>query len=114
MLPEAVRAAESLATKGIQASVIDIHTVKPIDQETIIKYAKKCGCAVSAEEHNVMGGMGSAVAEVLTDQYPIVLKRVGVMDTFGESGEAQELLNKYGLTSGHIEEAARAAIAMKR
>ena len=114
MLPEAVRAAESLAIKGVQASVIDIHTVKPIDQDTIIKYAKKCGAAVSAEEHNVMGGMGSAVAEVLTDQYPIPLKRVGVNDTFGESGEAQELLNKYGLTSGHIEEAARQAIAMKR
>lgn len=114
MLPEAVRAAESLATKGIQASVIDVHTVKPIDQETIVKYAKKCGAAVSAEEHNVMGGMGSAVSEVLTDQYPIPLKRVGVNDTFGESGEAQELLNKYGLTSAHIEEAARQAIAMKR
>jgi transketolase len=114
MLPEAVRAAESLAAKGIQASVIDIHTVKPIDQETIVKYAKKCGAAVSAEEHNVMGGMGSAVAEVLTDQYPIPLKRVGVNDTFGESGEAQELLNKYGLTAAHIEEAAKQAIAMKR
>lgn len=114
MLPEAVRAAESLATKGVQASVVDIHTVKPIDQEVIVKYARKCGAAVSAEEHNVMGGMGSAVAEVLTDQYPIPLKRVGVNDTFGESGEAQELLNKYGLTAGHIEEAARAAIAMKR
>jgi transketolase len=114
MLPEAVRAAESLAAKGVSASVIDIHTVKPIDQETIIKYARQCGCAVSAEEHNVLGGMGSAVAEVVTDQYPIPLKRVGVMDTFGESGEAQELLNKYGLTAAHIEEAAQQAIAMKR
>jgi len=114
MLPEALRAAESLATKGVKASVIDIHTVKPIDEETIVNYAKKCGCAVSAEEHNVQGGMGSAVAEVLTDRYPIALKRVGVMDTFGESGEAQELLNKYGLTAAHIEEAARQAIAMKK
>jgi transketolase len=114
MLPEAVRAAESLAKQGISASVIDIHTVKPIDQETIINYAKRCGCAVSAEEHNIQGGMGSAVAEVLTDRYPIPLKRVGVNDTFGESGEAQELLNKYGLTSAHIESAAREAIAMKR
>ncbi len=114
MLPEAVRAAESLSTKGVSASVIDVHTVKPIDQETIVEYAKKCGCAVSAEEHNVQGGMGSAVCEVLAERYPIPLKRVGVMDSFGESGEAQELLNKYGLTAAHIEEAARQAIAMKR
>jgi transketolase len=114
MLPEALRAAESLATKGVSASVIDIHTVKPIDEEMILKYARKCGAAVSAEEHNIMGGMGSAVSEVLTDQYPIPLKRVGVNDTFGESGEAQELLNKYGLTAAHIEDAARQAIAMKR
>jgi len=114
MVPEALRAAESLAAKGVSATVIDMHTVKPIDEELIVKYAKKCGCAVSAEEHNVQGGMGSAVAEVLTDQYPIPLKRVGVNDTFGESGEAQELLNKYGLTAAHIEEAARLAIGMKR
>jgi transketolase len=114
MVPEALRAAESLAAKGVSATVIDMHTVKPIDEELIIRYAKKCGCAVSAEEHNVQGGMGSAVAEVLTDRYPIPLKRVGVNDTFGESGEAQELLNKYGLTAAHIEEAARQAIEMKR
>jgi len=114
MLPEAVRAAESLSTKGVSASVIDIHTVKPIDEATIIKHAKMCGCAVSAEEHNIQGGMGSAVAEVLSENYPIPLKRVGVMDTFGESGEAQELLNKYGLTAAHIEEAARQSMAMKK
>ncbi|HUI01190.1 MAG TPA: transketolase C-terminal domain-containing protein [Nitrososphaerales archaeon] len=114
MVPEAMRAAESLKAKGVKASVIDVHTVKPIDVETILKYAKSCGAAVSAEEHNIMGGMGSAVSEVLTENYPIPLKRVGVMDTFGESGEAQELLNKYGLTAAHIEEAARKAIAMKR
>jgi transketolase len=114
MVPEAMRAAESLGRKGVKASVIDIHTVKPIDQELILKYARQCGAAVSAEEHNVMGGMGSAVAEVLCDQYPIPLKRVGVNDTFGESGEAQELLNKYGLTAAHIEESAVASIAMKR
>lgn len=114
MVPEAMRAAASLGTKGVKASVIDVHTVKPIDVETITRYAKSCGAAVSAEEHNVMGGMGSAVSEVLTDNYPIPLKRVGVNDTFGESGEAQELLNKYGLTATHIEEAARESIAMKR
>lgn len=114
MVPEAMRAAESLGKKGVKATVIDVHTVKPIDQETIVKYAKLCGASVSAEEHNVIGGMGSAVSEVLTDQYPIPLKRVGVNDTFGESGEAQELLNKYGLTAAHIEEAANQAIAMKR
>jgi len=114
MLPEAVRAAGSLSTKGVSASVIDVHTVKPIDEATIIKHAKMSGCAVSAEEHNIQGGMGSAVAEVLSENYPIPLKRVGVMDTFGESGEAQELLNKYGLTAAHIDEAARQSMAMKK
>ncbi len=106
LVPEALRAAESLKASGVQASVIDLHTIKPIDMETIVAFAKKCGRVVTAEEHNVMGGMGSAVAEVLVENYPVMMKRVGMMDTFGESGEAGELLAKYGLTAKNIEAAA--------
>ena len=106
MVPEALKAAESLMSKGLSAAVVDLHTIKPIDAETLVKVAKGCGRVVTAEEHNIMGGMGSAVAEVLGEQYPTPMKRVGVLDTFGESGEAGELLKKYGLTAANIEQAA--------
>ena len=106
MVPEALKAAESLKAKGVSAAVVDLHTVKPIDSETLTKVARSCGRVVTAEEHNIIGGMGSAVAEVLGEQYPTPMKRVGVMDTFGESGEAGELLKKYGLTAANIEQAA--------
>jgi transketolase len=106
MVPEALKAAESLKAKGASAAVVDLHTIKPVDSGTIEKLARKCGGVVTAEEHNVMGGMGSAVAEALVESYPTPMKRVGVMDTFGESGEAGELLKKYGLTSANIEQAA--------
>jgi transketolase len=106
MVPEALKAAESLKAEGVSASVVDLHTVKPIDSEMIVEFAKRCGRVVTAEEHNIMGGMGSAVAEVLGEKRPTPMKRVGVMDTFGESGEAGELLKKYGLTSANIEQAA--------
>jgi transketolase len=106
MVPEAVKAAVSLKAKGVAAAVVDLHTIKPIDAETIVKLAQKCGRVVTAEEHNVMGGMGSAVAEILGESRPTPMKRVGVMDTFGESGQTGELLRKYGLTSSNIEDAA--------
>ena len=106
MVPEAIKAAASLKRKGVSAAVLDLPAIKPIDAETIVKFAQKCGRVVTAEEHNVMGGMGSAVAEVLCESRPTPMKRVGVMDTFGESGEASELLKKYGLTSSDIEAAA--------
>jgi len=106
LVAEALKAEESLKRRGVAASVIDLHTVKPIDEELIEKYARKCGQVVTAEEHNIMGGMGSAVSEVLIERYPVLLSRVGVRDTFGESGEAPELMKKYGLTSSNIEEAA--------
>jgi len=106
MVPEAVKASEALKAKGTSAAVLDIHTIKPIDATLIEQYAAKCGRVVTAEEHNIMGGMGSAVAEVLGERRPTLMKRVGVMDTFGESGEAGELLQKYGLTSSDIETAA--------
>lgn len=106
MVPEAVKAAASLKGKGTSAAVLDLHTIKPIDSETIVAFAKKCGRVITAEEHNVLGGMGSAVAEILGESRPTPMKRIGVMDTFGESGEAGELMKKYGLTSSNIEAAA--------
>ena len=114
MVPEAIRAADSLKARGISASVLDLHTIKPIDEEAITKFAQKCGCVVTVEEHNIMGGMGSAVAEVLGERRPTPIKRVGVMDTFGESGEAPELLKKYGLAPINIEEAAASVIKVRR
>jgi transketolase len=106
MVAESLRAAELLKARGVDAAVIDMHTIKPIDEETIVRFAKQCGRIVTAEEHNIFGGLGSAVAEVVTEHYPVPVKRVGVKDRFGESGEAQELLEKYGLTAKYIEEAA--------
>ena len=103
MVPEAVKAAMSLKGKGVSAAVVDLHTIKPIDTETIVRFAQNCGRVVTAEEHNVMGGMGSAVAEVLGELRPTPMKRVGVMDTFGESGDASELMRKYGLAFENIE-----------
>ena len=106
MVPEALKAAQSMKAKGVSAAVVDLHTIKPIDADTVSKVAKQCGRVVTAEEHNVIGGLGSAVAEVLGERCPTPMKRVGVMDTFGESGDASELLRKYGLTSADIEQAA--------
>lgn len=106
MVPEALKAAESLKAKGVSATVVDLHTVKPMDSDTMVKVARQCGRVVTAEEHNILGGLGSAVAEVLAERCPTPMKRVGVMDTFGESGEAGELLKKYGLTAANIEQAA--------
>jgi len=113
MVPEALKAAESLRASGVSASVVDLHTVKPIDSETVLRFARKCGRVVTAEEHNILGGMGSAVAEVLGEGHPAPMKRVGVMDTFGESGDPAELLKKYGLTAASIEQAASSLVHSK-
>ncbi|HYA55397.1 MAG TPA: transketolase C-terminal domain-containing protein, partial [Nitrososphaerales archaeon] len=113
MVPEALKAAESLKAGGISASVVDTHTVKPIDSGTILRFAQKCGRVVTAEEHNILGGMGSSVAEVLGEGHPAPMKRVGVMDTFGESGDPGELLKKYGLTAASIEQAASGLVHSK-
>jgi len=111
MVPEALKAAEGLKAKKVSAAVVDVHTIKPIDADTLMKFARKCGRVVTAEEHNIMGGMGSAVAEVLGETRPTPMKRVGVKDTFGESGDAGELLKKYGLTAADIESAATGLIS---
>jgi transketolase len=113
MVAEALEAAEALAAEGIEARVINVSSIKPIDAETIVQAARDCGCAVTAEEHNIMAGMGGAVAEVLGEQCPVPLQRVGVRDTFGESGTPRQLMEKYGLTAKEVAAAARAAIARK-
>ncbi len=93
----ALEAAETLAAEGIDAEVINIHTIKPIDEDMILASAAKTGKVVTVEEHSIIGGLGSAVAEVLCEKQPVRLKRIGVNDVFGESGPALELLKKYGL-----------------
>ena len=99
LVPEALEAAEMLEKDGISTTVVNIHTIKPIDRETIISMAKKHKKLISFEEHSIIGGLGSAISEVLTEEYPAQLIRVGVNDTFGESGTVEELMEKYGLTA---------------
>lgn len=106
MTAKALDAAETLAKQGVQAEVINVHTIKPLDEETVIASAKKTGKVVTAEEHNIIGGLGSAVAEVLARQCPTKQAFVGVQDSFGESGSPNDLLEKYGLTTEAIVKAA--------
>jgi len=110
----ALEAKDILAKEGIEARVINIHTIKPIDEEIIIKAAKETGALVTAEEHNIIGGLGSAVAEVLAENYPVPLKRVGVEDKFGKSGKPAKLLEMYGLTAENIVNKAKEAMKMKK
>ena len=114
MVHVAVEAAEKLAAEGINARVLNIHTVKPIDEEIIVKAAKETGAIVTAEEHNVIGGFGSAVCDVVAEKYPVPVLKVGVMDKFGKSGKVPALLEEYGLTSDAIVAKAKAAIALKK
>ena len=113
MVDEAIKAKDILAKQGISARIVNMATIKPIDKALIIESAKKTGCIVTAEEHSIIGGLGSAVAEVLSEECPTPLVRVGVNDTFGESGPAWELLKKYGLSAENIAKAAAGAIAKK-
>ena len=110
MTAEALEAAETLAADGISAEVVNVSTIKPLDAETILGSVRKTGCAVSAEEHSIIGGLGSAIAETLIDAYPVPMERVGVSDTFTESGESGALLKKYGMTPADIAGAAKLAI----
>lgn len=102
VVPEAIKAKEELEKQGINIRVVDIHTIKPIDKELIIKCAKETKKLVSIEDHNIIGGLGSAICEVLTEEYPAKLIRMGMKDRFGESGPAKELLKYFGLTSEDI------------
>ena len=113
MVHLALEAADALAAEGICAEVIDLHTLKPIDAELLVKSATKTGAVVTAEEHNIIGGLGSAVSETLAENRPVPLERVGVRDVFGRSGKVPQLLEFYGLTSAEIAKRAKAAIARK-
>ena len=110
----ALEARATLAAEGIDAAVVNIHTIKPLDRELVIAEARKTGAIVTAEEHNIIGGLGSAVAEVVCETMPVPVVRVGVQDTFGRSGPAAELLTLFGFTPEHIGEAAREALARKK
>ena len=113
MVHLAWEAAEILKAEGIDAGVINIHTVKPLDNELIVNAARESGAIVTAEEHNVIGGLGSAVAEAVAEACPVPVLRVGVEDAFGQSGKVPELLEIYGLTSANIVEKAKKAISLK-
>ena len=99
---EALKAAEALAAEGVDAAVINIHTIKPIDEELLCEYAKKTGKVVTVEEHSILGGLGGAVCETLSEKYPVPVKRIGIKDCFGESGPAAELIHKYGIDAEGI------------
>jgi len=106
MVYEGLKAAELLAEKGLQLKVVNLHTVKPLDTNTVICCARQTGAVVTAEEHQSHGGMGSSVAECISQNFPVPVKIIGMEDTFGESGQPQELMEKYGLTAEAIGEAA--------
>ena len=114
MVFEAQNAADALAKEGISVRVYDLHTVKPLDEETVLKAAEETGCVVTAEEHQVNGGMGSAVAECLAKHCPVPMEFVGMQDSFGESGDPQELMDKYGLNQKTVEEKIRKVLSRKR
>ena len=113
MVQRALQAAEMLAEEGISARVINIHTIKPLDEELILKAAKETGAIVTAEEHNIIGGLGSAVCELLSEKCPVPAARVGVPDEFGRSGKAGEVLDFFGLTAENIRDKAKEVIARK-
>ena len=112
MLNEAIEAEKVLSSEGISARIIDIHTIKPIDKEIIIKAAKETKGIVTAEEHSIIGGLGSAVSEVLSEEYPTRLIRVGIKDKFGCSGKPRKLLEKYEITSNDIVKAVRKILCL--
>ena len=114
MVPEALKAKKMLADEGIDARVVNIHTIKRIDREIIVKAAKETGAIVTAEEHNIYGGLGSAVCEVVAEEYPVHVVRVGVEDSYGKSGPAAEVLKYFGLTAENIAKNAKKAISLKK
>ncbi|HEX3029978.1 MAG TPA: transketolase family protein [Clostridia bacterium] len=114
MVKLAMDASDMLKSEGISVGVIDIHTIKPLDKDIIINAARKSGAVVTAEEHNIIGGLGSAVSEVLVENCPVPMKRVGIEDKFGKSGKPDLLLEKYGLTASNIVNKVKEAISMKK
>jgi len=114
MVYEALVAAEELAKEGVDCAVLDCHTIKPLDEDALVAAAERCGAMVTAEEHQVAGGLGSAVAECLAARRPVPMEFVGVHDRFGESGTAAELTRHFGLTSTDIKQAVKKAISRKK
>ena len=113
MVNEAIEAAKTLEAEGISVELINMHTIKPLDKEAVIKAAKKTGCIVTAEEHNVIGGLGDAVCDAVCEEYPVPVVKLGVEDTFGKSGPAVELLHIFGLDAENIVKKAKIAISKK-
>src|SRR3989344_4160157 len=114
MVHESLKAADILKNEGIEVYVVNIHTIKPIDSDLIIDLAKKTNCVVTAEDHNIIGGLGSAVAEILGENYPCLMKRIGMKDRFGESGKPAELYKKYGLDAESIAEEVMKFVSKKK
>ena len=114
MVDVALEAKEILATKGVNARVINIHTLKPIDANLLVNAAKETGAIVTVEEHSIIGGLGSAVSEVVSEEYPVPVLKVGVKDVFGESGLPNQLLEKYGLTASEVVAKVERAISLKK
>jgi len=113
MVMSCLEAADALAKEGINAEVINMSTIKPLDSDCILRSIKKTRCIVTAEEHSIIGGLGSAVAECISERDPVPLMRIGTRDTFGESGNPDDLMKKYGLTSKDIVNAAKTSISKK-
>lgn len=114
LVAEALAASQILEAEGISAAVANCHTIKPLDEKSLVALARKCGCVVTAEEHQISGGLGSAVCETLSGVEPVPVERVGVRDAFGQSGKAEELLIHYGLKASDIAAASKRAIARKK
>ena len=114
LVPEALKAARLLAEEGVSAAVIDMHTIKPIDRELVLRYAERTGAIVTCENHQIVNGLGSAVAEVLAEEYPARLRRVGICDEFGEVGTQDELKERFGLTAEHIVCMAKEIVSNKK
>lgn len=113
MVNEALKAQKILLQEGISAAVIDMHTIKPLDSELVLKYARKTGAIVTCENHQIMNGLGSAVAEVLSENYPTLLMRIGINDEFGEVGTQEYLLERFQLTASHISSKAKKLLEIK-
>jgi len=113
MVNEALEAAKLLDMQGIHAAVIDMHTVKPLDQKLVLQYAQKTGVIVTCENHQVLNGLGSAVSEYLSEVYPTLVRRVGVLDEFGEVGDLDYLMTRFGLTAENIRQQTLSVLALK-
>lgn len=113
MVDQALKAAATLEVEGISAHVVNVHTIKPLDVAGVVQAAQKTGAVVTAEEHSIIGGLGSAIAEALVENAPMPMKRIGIKDTFGESGEPDELMEKYGIVDVNIVEAVKEVLGPK-